>query len=450
MIRRLARSPWLPFWLACAGVTLFYLCCTRLLVKTDDGHFLGILRDPAFAPGAWLRARYQTVSGRTISEALMMTFLRAPLVCWKLASAALLCAVMWFFCKVAVAFSGRAPAREPIAFACACVLLALPTCMGAGAFWFAGSFTYLWPAAALVICVMPLVFGALEVPFPPWLYALSFLAAPVAASQEQAAAATVALLLCLNAILLLRKRWRVWAALPLAPAVACAYFLLTAPGARLRSAAEAAGGFPAFAALSAPEKLLCGLSNYAAYALFLSLPAMAVFLLTLYQSLRACRRAALIHGLCALLLCLGGNAACLAARRRVPDQLFERMFLSGRYDAFALALIAASALFFLSVLVLLVLLARRRGAAGLGAGLCFAAAVCCGVVPGFSGSVFASGQRIFFFSDLFLLLAAVILSGGAEDTKAANRVRRGACLLAGGFAVFYVLGFKVLEIPPMG
>lgn len=453
-IHRLARSPWLPFFAAALGVSLFYIFCTRLLVKTDDGHFLGILHNSGFTLAAWLEQRCQTVSGRTINEAVMMTFLRSPLLLWKFASAALFCVVMWFFCKLALAFSGNIPAKNKISFSCAASLLVLPTCMSAGAFWFAGSFTYLWPTAALVLCVMPLAFDLLEIPHKPWLYVLSVLSAPLAASQEQAAAATLAMLLCLNLFLLLKKRWRARAAFPLLPASVCTWFLLSSPGARLRNTAEAKSSFPAFSDLSLSGKFLCGFSNYAAYAFFLSIPAMTVFLLLLYQNLRQSdkkyKRLTTIHGICWIALCLGGNLLSFAAGRCIPDQLFERMFVSNQFNVAGVILLTTSAPFFISTIALLILLIRKRSAMGLSAGLCFAAAVGCGIAPGFSSSVYASGQRIFFFSEIFLIMAAAILFGGAEKTRLTERLRIGVTVLAAAFALFYLLGFRLLEIPPMG
>ena len=454
-IRRLARSPWLPFFVAALGVLLFYVFCTRLLVKTDDGHFLGILHNPGFTLAAWLEQRYRTISGRTINEAVMMTFLRSPLLLWKFAGAALFCIVVWFSCKLSLAFSGNIPAKSKISFACAASLLALPTCMSAGAFWFAGSFTYLWPTAALILCVMPLAFELLDIPHKPWLYVLSFFAAPLAASQEQAAAATLALLLCLNLFLILKKQWHIRAALPLVPAGVCTWLLLSSPGARLRNAAETKNSFPAFLDLSLPSKFLCGFSNYAAYAFFLSIPAMTVFLLSLYLKLRQDgqknRRLTAIHGICWAVLCLGGNLLSFAAGRCIPDQWFERMFVSNQFYAAGIALLAACFVFFMSIIILLILLIRRQRTAGLSAGLCFAAAAGCGIAPGFSSSVYASGQRVFFFSEIFLLMAAAILFGNIEKTSKGTKILQTcAAVFSVGFSLFYLLGFRLLEIPPMG
>ena len=448
--QRLFQSPWLPFFAVALGVLLFYVFCARLFVKTDDGHFLGILYAPGFSLGEWLRQRYATNSGRTVSEALMMAFLRSPLIFWKLSSAVLLCVLAWFLCRLSLAAPGGIPAKEKISFSSAAGLLVLPTCMSAGAFWFAGSFTYLWPMAALVLCILPAAFRLLNVPYKRWLCALSFAAAPVAASQEQAAAATLAMLLCLQALLLRKKRWHLGTALPLVPAGACAYFLFTSPGARLRGIAEAESSFPAFLGMRLHEKLLCAFSNYFAYAFFLSIPVMTVFLLLLYHHLREYKKCVIAHGICWAALCLGGNLVTLAVKHGIPDQLFEAVFASRQFDFYGAALLAVSMLFFLSILVLLLLLCRKNPELGIGAGLCFAAAVGCGIAPGFSGSLYASGQRIFFFSEVFMLMAAALLFGSAENTKQTRALRRCVTAIMLAFALFHLFGFKLLEIPPMG
>lgn len=53
---------------------------TRLILKTDDGHFLGILHRNGFTVTSWLHERYTTVSGRIVGEWLMINFLRLPLI----------------------------------------------------------------------------------------------------------------------------------------------------------------------------------------------------------------------------------------------------------------------------------------------------------------------------------------------------------------------------------
>ena len=78
-----------------AAVLFFCTVFTRLILKTDDGHFLGILHRNGFTVTSWLHERYTTVSGRIVGEWLMINFLRLPLIFWKLFIAALIIYIMY-------------------------------------------------------------------------------------------------------------------------------------------------------------------------------------------------------------------------------------------------------------------------------------------------------------------------------------------------------------------
>jgi len=439
-LQRLRQSPWLPFVLFALGAFLFFLLCTRLFVKTDDGHFFGLVNTPGFELLPWLEQRYITNSGRSLNEAVMMTFLRAPLWLWQLCSAACLSIIAWFLCKI----SGKH------AFASALPLLILPTCLAVSVLWFAGSFTFLWPMAMLIICMIPCTFRLLNISFQPWLHVVSFLAAPLAASSEQPAAATIAMLVILNIFLALQKKWRVGFVLPIIPAVLNAYFLFTSPGAAQRSLAEARGSFPAFLDMALPGQFLAGLSNYLAYALFLSIPVMTVFLLLLYHHLNIHKRFVKVHAIAWGTLALGGNAAAILLRRQNPNMLFMNMFAHGQICWLGVVLLGIAVLFLLSIILLLCVLIKQKRVLGLSVGLCFAAAVGCGVAPGFSGSLYASGQRVFFFSEVFFLIAAALLFGVAQDTKSMRKLQKAVIITAICFAVFQLMSFQLLEIPFMG
>lgn len=83
-----------------AAVLFFCTVFTRLILKTDDGHFLGILHRNGFTVTSWLHERYTTVSGRIVGEWLMINFLRLPLIFWKLFIAALIIYIMYFLCRL--------------------------------------------------------------------------------------------------------------------------------------------------------------------------------------------------------------------------------------------------------------------------------------------------------------------------------------------------------------
>lgn len=156
-ISSLRQSPWFP--LAVYGVILLAFClfCTRLFFKTDDGNFTGIMLSPDFSLYGFLAQRYLTWSGRTVGEALLMLFLRAPLVCWKLVNFGLLFYISYFLCRLFTWAAGPLPARERILFGSASLWMIFFLSLNSPAFWFSATFFYVWPAAAMLYTLSPLV-----------------------------------------------------------------------------------------------------------------------------------------------------------------------------------------------------------------------------------------------------------------------------------------------------
>ena len=95
-----------------AAVLFFCTVFTRLILKTDDGHFLGILHRNGFTVTSWLHERYTTVSGRIVGEWLMINFLRLPLIFWKLFIAALIIYIMYFLCRLSDFFGEKTDIRQ--------------------------------------------------------------------------------------------------------------------------------------------------------------------------------------------------------------------------------------------------------------------------------------------------------------------------------------------------
>ena len=205
-ISSLRQSPWFPLVGYGAILLAFCLFCTRLFFKTDDGNFTGILLSPDFSLYGFLSQRYLTWSGRTVGEALLMLFLRAPLVCWKLVNFGLLFYISYFLCRLFTWAEGPLPARERILFGSASLWMIFFLSLNSPAFWFSATFFYVWPAAAMLYTLSPLVallFGQ-KVRWrclPLWC-----LAAVLAASQEQSCALTLTFFLLLLAALWMREK----------------------------------------------------------------------------------------------------------------------------------------------------------------------------------------------------------------------------------------------------
>lgn len=90
-------------------------------------------------------------------------------------------------------FGEKASAKQRYIFACSVPLAVFLPCLNPSAFWFAGSFTFLVPFAALLITVTPLTFEVFGERVNPIAYIAAAIASVVAASQEQSCAAVLAL-----------------------------------------------------------------------------------------------------------------------------------------------------------------------------------------------------------------------------------------------------------------
>lgn len=456
-LKKFCKSPRSIIARYSAAVLFFCTVFTRLILKTDDGHFLGILHRSGFTVPAWLHERYTTVSGRIVGEWLMINFLRLPLIFWKLFIAALIIYIMWFICRISDFFGKKTDARRRYIFACAVPLAVFLPCLNPSVFWFAGSFTFLVPFAALLIAVTPLTFEVLGERVHPAAYAAAAVAAVVAASQEQACAAVLALQVILLISSAVQKKLKILQFIPLLTGMASGAVLILSPGLRGRGEMEAASGFEKFAEMSVFQRLLCGFSNYFAFSFFFSLITAAVFLVLLCASVceafngsRKAKKLSAAFAAFAFALCVGVNAAYIAVRRTTPDKGFEKMFKSGSLRPLESAVIALCFVFLGCIFALIAALVKKNRRLGLTVGVLFCAAVCCAAVLGFSSSVYASGQRVFYFTEMFTLIACTAMYSSLSEGKAKKFA--GYAVPTAAF-IFYIINcftYTFLEIPIMG
>ena len=101
-----------PFAFFCIAITAFYLIFTRLVIKTDDGHFLAIMSESGFDLIEWLKLRFETLSGRMTCEFLTMKFLSVPLIFWKITASLTWIFIVWFIIKLISAFGVRDRSSE--------------------------------------------------------------------------------------------------------------------------------------------------------------------------------------------------------------------------------------------------------------------------------------------------------------------------------------------------
>lgn len=438
----------------CIAITAFYLIFTRLVIKTDDGHFLAIMSENGFDLIEWLKLRFETWSGRMTCEFLTMKFLSVPLIFWKITASLTWIFIVWFIIKLISAFGVRD--RSSKIFAVCIPFTVFIGCLNSGAFWFTGSMFYLFPFGAMIAVELPAVFELLNIQYRriPFII-LSAVAGLLACSQEQTAALTVGFYSVLMICLAIGKRLKPYHFVSVPFAAFSTYLLFSAPGMAERMKLET-GKFERFADMNIVEKLFCGLSNYFAFGFMMSavvfglLVVLTVIKLNSLYNSKAVKALSYLLSAFSVLSFVGGNALSLAANGSIPDKAFEKMFSSGETNAVNIIIIAVCLVTLLLIVSALIMIMRKQFKVGFSSLLCYVAGVCSAVVVGFSSSVYVSGQRIFFFSELLTLIACAILFSSAEKDRKTEAVGNIAAVISSAMYLTNCFVWFFLEIPIMG
>ena len=329
-------------------------------------------------------------------------------------------------------------------------------CLNPGAFWFSGSMTYLFPFGAMIAVELPAVFELLNIQYRriPFII-LSAVAGLLACSQEQTAALTVGFYSVLMICLAIGKRLKPYHFAPIPFAAFSTYLLFSAPGMAERMKLET-GKFGRFADMNIVEKLFCGLSNYFAFGFMMSAVVFGLLIVltviklnSLYNS-KAVKALSYSLSAFSVLSFVGGNALSLAVNGSISDKAFEKMFSSGETNAVNIIIIAVCLVTLLLIVSALIMIMRKQFKVGFSSLLCYVAGVCSAVVVGFSSSVYVSGQRIFFFSELLTLIACAILFSSAEKDRKTEAVGNIAAVISSAMYLTNCFVWFFLEIPIMG
>ena len=447
-------------------ITAFVFILNRLFFKMDDGNFLGIALNPEFTYFDFLKERYNTVSGRTTGEFLVMFFLRNNQMLYKLSHSALLIYIAWFWSRISDCFAnaGNLSKQKRHTFACFGLFLMFVSCLNPAVFWYAGSFSYLWPFAGVLITIYPILFYVLEGNVSKKSICASLLFAPLATAQEQSCAALIFLYIVLIGVLLFSDRdFKFRLVLPLIPAILCTVWLFSAPGMQGRTAMEASSGFERYFTMGLPEKLLAGFSVfyantfYLSFALTILLGALLSF--ALYQEFKCLQpwdkkdsigRVLIGSNLFIIFNSVVLNAVIAVISRKLPHITVREVFINGESNAYFWILFISSSIALSILLIMAIILFVKNPRLGGFVLLFLAAAFGCGMAMSFSSSIFASGQRVFFYTNAFIITACVVLISTLPNNKHTNKIYNCAATYAAITFIVDVFAFSFIELPLMG
>lgn len=439
------------------GITAFMLIFTRFFMKMDDGNFLGIALAPDFSYKDFLTERYNNISGRTINEFLVMFFCRHNIIWWKLFTSALLVFIACFWNRLSSCFNGGFSKNQRQIFCVLGFFMMMVSCLNPSVFWFAGCITYLFPFAGLCAASLPFVIYLYENRLSVPAMVFSVLGCIAACSQEQGAVCCLCLVVVFFVFIKIRRLpFKTVFLLDLIVCVGLTVHLFTSPGMANRVENEAEN-FKRFEEMGLLDKLFCGISVFFANSFYLSVvliilltALMSVIIYSLSQNKPLTKKILLaLNGFVGFAL-LAVNAACCVWGKGLAHVVMRRDFLKGELSPEAAVLIAFGFAVLGVIISLSVYLAVRKPQVGLPVLLCLAAGFGCAMMMGFSSSIFASGQRVYFMTNMLVITALVVMISAADKNKISQKAYSLAVFYASATAVVNIFAFTFAEHPLMG
>lgn len=440
-----------------AIVALFMALCAWILWRRgyrwgDDDWFLGMVRTKHLSE--FLVHRYTEWSSRiSIEAAIALTI--EHLWLWRFLNWLMVLCMVWLVAKL-LPSGGQ---RSVLPLFCAGFFLFDPQVLYWSIWWVTGSFNYFWPAVLAMLAMLPFLWPEAG----RRVFWFSIPAVLFAGFHEQVVLLLLGLQLVLAGWLWRQKRLTELHLLQMALCGVLLLVVLWSPGSRLRFQA-ALVVMPGFERLALWERLVQGLDNFLGHIFFVGngVTWLWVVMLTwLVWQLPLARVVRVLMGIVLMLYTLVLVAPWILLLW--PDTwmgitaswlLHTPAYMHSAWDSLTYSLLdpankvgvaywARMGLFTMAVWILTYatyacLRQTSSGRACL-AVVMVVASVLTSAVVGLSPTVYLSGQRVFLFSDLLLLLVCCMLYQAAPAEKAWPRWLWGVVALLAGHGVWQAL-----------
>ena len=448
----------LPIVLFGCFILVFNLLFTRLFIKTDDGNFLGIVNNPLFSYEEWLTERYNTVSGRTVGEFLLSFFLKHNLVAWKILNTAAITYIVCFWYKLSQIFDGEFDYIKRQIVCCCGIFSMLISCLNPSVFWFSGSFSYLLPFAGMLMTVSPLVFYVFDQKVSDFRFLISFFFAFIGTMQEQSAACCTAIyLILLLLVLIKKKKFKISMFIPVISISICDWFLFTAAGAKGRNIMESQASFPIYSDYNIFQKLSCGLAAFFSNSYYLSNFLMLMFIALLsvliFEKSRDNHKTKIVLigiNIFAFATCVLFNYLIAAIKKGLPHIIFRNSFYKNEFNRDFYVLFILGCILSIVIIGLVCFLMYQEKKLGIIIGLCVSAGFCSALVMSFSPTVFSSGQRVAFYTNMFVITACIVLFSNISRSKLSDFIYKTLIIYSSASFVINCFAFRLAEHPIMG
>ncbi len=434
-----------PLFVFGVGITAFILIFTRYFLKTDDGNFLGIANASDFVYREFLTYRYNNISGRTVNELSVMFFCRHNIILWKLFISGLFIFIAYFFSRLSSYSEGETSKAQRQTFCSLSFFMMIISCLNSAAFWFSGSFTYLFVFAGLCAMSLPFIKYIYERQFCVPAFLAGAIGCVAACSQEQGVICCICLILLFLFFIKVRGLdFKPLFLIFIVISTGLGVHLFSSPGMKNRMESESSA-FLLFNEMNVWQKLFCGVSTFFANSFYLSVALIiiltALLSAVIYDALsnkKLFKKILIAINIFVVFVTVVVNCFCCLSGKGAAHVLIRRDFINGSLSPESITLIVFGFLILSVIVFLSVVLIVKKRETGIPVLLCLGAGFGCAIMMSFSSSIFASGQRVFFFTNMFVIAGCIILFSSAKKTKLIQRVF--------SFSVFYAVLSIVINI----
>ena len=396
----------------------------------DDTVYLGSLSHTTV--WAWMQEFYQNWSGRVPLQLLDIFFLNLPLFCWKIWNTVLYTLIPIYCYRIGKLFLGKFDERKAFFLnlsICALCFFLPQRLLASAVLWITGSFNYLLPMTMFCItsyASLAMLFGK-ALNKVEWV--LSWIAVVLTCYAEQTAAVflcmTVVFPVCLVVVQYKRcdqmrstdgavydkwpKKKQIFGYTFFGVIGVCnVAILFAAPGNQVRSQAELLRWYPQFDQLNGLDKIIMGLIH-TLKVLFETESAYVILLLVLLGNLSM--KKSKMQQLCFVFLCVITGVTKLAIEK-MEDGVFWQIYNTRQIIGLGVCI------FWILLLTWIVFDFVNTDLLRDFCALLVLAVFASGTVLGFSPTIFASGDRIFFVGAcLFILLLSLLLAEILQTEK---------------------------------
>lgn len=428
---------------------LVFFILFQMVPMGDDKYPLQLLNQYG-GLGGTLANYFNTWGGRLPQTFVWLLFSKLPMKVWAAVTSACFAVFLYFLFHsgsfdISKLGNGRSLALKTTA--CAFFFLVSFSTLNGGFFWFTGSFYYFFSVLGMLIAFMPLrrVWSGESDKLS--IYLLALLPALYASFFEQTGLILIGMSLATIMYSIVNKKLSKFSVVYTLLIIVCFTVGFTSPGNHVRNINETLRWYPDYNMLSVPDKLftgICETMNHCFNDCVLLLAVIAIFVVLLFNDKYKNKWVTLISSiplmfLTVLIFPFGIFAGTNVVNKNIAGTVslylnnFTKFSASNKYSPkfYIGAVIGLAVLLFLCCLVFLCFDNKKKGVFNL---LFFAAAICAGVVIGFSPTVYASGNRVFFASDILLVLVAVNMTAEVftklKKSKTVTAVCVGSLMLA--------------------